>query len=149
MLSSSGVDQLGPLIQKFNATVANITLPQELRDDWKAHTDSLMSKTVQRPYKVAIVGRTGASRRYVCTKHLMLKLFEGVSIIGLRLRFAWTDRIQVGKSTLLNALLHNQVLTASASVRDYLIVATCTNDYRELVLRLRPRSRIRVGCAES
>ncbi|KAJ7897206.1 hypothetical protein B0H14DRAFT_2677325 [Mycena olivaceomarginata] len=73
-------DQLGPLIQKFNAMVANITLPQELRDDWKAHTDSLMSKTVQRPYKVAIVGRTG-----------------------------------VGKSTLLNALLHNQVLTASAS----------------------------------
>ncbi|KAJ7847853.1 hypothetical protein B0H13DRAFT_78671 [Mycena leptocephala] len=76
----SFTEYIVPLIKTFNATVENLTLPEELKEDWNESTTTLMARAVQRAHKVAIVGRTG-----------------------------------VGKSTLLNALLQHQVLTASAS----------------------------------
>ncbi|KAJ6575450.1 P-loop containing nucleoside triphosphate hydrolase protein [Mycena capillaripes] len=78
--AQSAYDYLVPLLNKFDATVQNISLPDELKNEWKEATEDLIAKAAQKPYKVAIVGRTG-----------------------------------VGKSTLLNALLQRQVLTASAS----------------------------------
>ncbi|KAK7063942.1 glycosyltransferase family 22 protein [Favolaschia claudopus] len=64
-----------PLLEAFRNTTEGLTLPVELRNAWTDETTRLTDKAKQKPYKVAIVG----------------------------------------KSTLLNALLNNQVLTASAS----------------------------------
>ncbi|KAJ7665477.1 hypothetical protein DFH06DRAFT_314479 [Mycena polygramma] len=55
-------DYLVPLIGKFNATVENITLPEQLRTSYAEATSSLISKARQKDYKIAIVGRTGAGK---------------------------------------------------------------------------------------
>ncbi|KAJ7786657.1 hypothetical protein B0H16DRAFT_1491220 [Mycena metata] len=73
-------EYLLPLLNAFEATLSSLTLPTELRDEWSRSTADMKGKAVQRPYKVAILGRTGA-----------------------------------GKSTLVNALLEQRVLSASAS----------------------------------
>ncbi|KAJ7724281.1 hypothetical protein B0H16DRAFT_1895589 [Mycena metata] len=88
-----------PLLNAFEATLSSLTLPTELRDEWSRSTADMKGKAVQRPYKVAILGRTGMWGL------LHLQFCKNGRLIGT----------QAGKSTLVNALLEQRVLSASAS----------------------------------
>ncbi|KAJ7659768.1 hypothetical protein DFH06DRAFT_1326791 [Mycena polygramma] len=78
---------------EFNKVVP---LPPELREDYADRAKSIIAKATPRTYKVAMVGRTGVS----LNTHSIFRRVNGT---------------QVGKSTLLNALLGHQVLAVSAS----------------------------------
>ncbi|KAJ7040285.1 hypothetical protein C8F04DRAFT_1254046 [Mycena alexandri] len=74
-------EYLLPLLNAFEATLSSITLPTELRDEWKCSTADMKGKSVQKPYKELGLWYQGA-----------------------------------GKSTLVNALLGQRVLSASAAL---------------------------------
>ncbi|KAJ7161245.1 hypothetical protein C8R43DRAFT_1123726 [Mycena crocata] len=92
-------DTIVPLIEKFNAMlVENMGgLPKDRREDWKETTKCIADMAHEKPHRCAIVGRTGEPWSFAYAAHRTNSL-KGV-----------------GKSTLLNALLKDQVLSASAS----------------------------------